>query len=462
MASLFERLLRYGELRHHPRPPAAAHGRSARRRRPLALERLEDRVTPSGETVTAVIGTLPVGRSVTVAFNATVDSPLPKGIDRVFNQGTLSGGNFAAVRTDDPASGGTTDPTLTLVDRAPAVTAVFVNGTAWSAPYRTALQTAGLGDATLGYAVPAGASQAVNLPWTNIDQISVRFSEDVTVASAHLALTGVAVPLYGVGAFAYTAATRTATWTLSAPVAGDQLRLALDGSATGVSDSGGNRLDGEWLDGTAAFPSGNGLSGTDFSFRFNVLPGDVNTDGAVNTTDGVIVRNAAGTTINVLRDVNGSGVTDAADFAATRARIGTATPAGTPGGTPGSGWVAATTPTPPNPPGVAGTTVTATNVDSLLTDVDGDGQADPGDTVRYVITITNVSLAPNATGVTLTDTLDARMTLVPGSAHIAPLATADAYTWASNTRLDSAARGLPGLFANDTIANVTGGPTRSS
>ncbi len=41
-------------------------------------------------------------------------------------------------------------------------------------------------------------------------------------------------------------------------------------------------------------------------------------------------------------------------------------------------------------------TITATNVDAITTDVDGDGRADPGDTLEYTVTINNT--APAGTG----------------------------------------------------------------
>jgi len=71
--------------------------------------------TPSGETVTASIGTLPAGKTVHVQFQVTVNSPLPSSVSQVSNQGTISGDNFANVLTDDPAVGGSSDPTVTPV-----------------------------------------------------------------------------------------------------------------------------------------------------------------------------------------------------------------------------------------------------------------------------------------------------------------------------------------------------------
>jgi uncharacterized repeat protein (TIGR01451 family) len=71
--------------------------------------------TPSGETVTASIGTLPAGKTVHVQFQVTVNSPLPSSVSQVSNQGTVSGDNFASVLTDDPAVGGSSDPTVTPI-----------------------------------------------------------------------------------------------------------------------------------------------------------------------------------------------------------------------------------------------------------------------------------------------------------------------------------------------------------
>ena len=69
------------------------------------------------------------------------------------------------------------------------------------------------------------------------------------------------------------------------------LALNADGSNP-IEDPAGNRLDGEWTNPTSTsdsggsiYPSGNGVAGGDFDFRFNVLPGDANQDGSVNFSD---------------------------------------------------------------------------------------------------------------------------------------------------------------------------------
>ena len=58
--------------------------------------------------------------------------------------------------------------------------------------------------------------------------------------------------------------------------------------------------------------------------------------------------------------------------------------------------------------------VSATKTAALFGDVDGDNVADPGDTVRYTITVANTG-SGNASGVLFTDTPDANTALVNGS-----------------------------------------------
>ena len=69
----------------------------------------------SGGTVSANIGTIHPGDSVQITFQVTVNSPYGGG-PNVSNQGTVSGSNFSNVLTDDPAVGGTADPTLTPIN----------------------------------------------------------------------------------------------------------------------------------------------------------------------------------------------------------------------------------------------------------------------------------------------------------------------------------------------------------
>ena len=113
-------------------------------------------------------------------------------------------------------------------------------------------------------------------------------------------LIGVNTPSYNIagGTFKYNGATDTATWTLPAAIGDDNLLLQLDGDDTNaITDHLGNRLDGDWtfpidttMTSTHDYPSGDGVAGADFRFRFDVLPGNVSQDGFVQALDGLLVR----------------------------------------------------------------------------------------------------------------------------------------------------------------------------
>jgi hypothetical protein len=77
-----------------------------------------------------------------------------------------------------------------------------------------------------------------------------------------------------------------AVWTLTTPMDIDKLLIRLDGTtANAVTNLSGVNLDGDWTDGASTFDSGDGTPGGDFTFRFNVLPGDVDQSGTVGGGD---------------------------------------------------------------------------------------------------------------------------------------------------------------------------------
>src|SRR5262249_20311930 len=87
-------------------------------------------ITPqSGETINQALGTLPAGKSITMMFQVTVNNPVPPGVIKVCNQGTVSGSNFSSVLTDDPSTVTANDPTCTTLCVPPVVTTAITNQT---------------------------------------------------------------------------------------------------------------------------------------------------------------------------------------------------------------------------------------------------------------------------------------------------------------------------------------------
>ena len=129
-----------------------------------------------------------------------------------------------------------------------------------------------------------------------------------------LSLAGQNVASYGIASFTYDAQTFTATWTLNAPLQSDRLLMGL----TGITDTSGNALDGEWIDGEST-ESGDGLAGGDFELSFNVLVGDVDRSGLVlgndfNPVGLALGRGPGGPGYSVFADLDGSGLILGNDF----------------------------------------------------------------------------------------------------------------------------------------------------
>jgi hypothetical protein len=203
------------------------------------------------------------------------------------------------------------------------VTQVFVNGpglTSQTSANGVAFRSLAGIDNTFGYPVPAGANQLKYIPWSRgIDRIAIRFNHDVgsLLEQDDLVVRGVNTVDHPISGFSYDPATQTGVWTLSTPVINDKLRLILD-------DAGVPGLDGDWTNGADAYPSGDGNPGGDFDFRINVLRGDANQDGKVNSLDlGVVKAKLNRTATNpgggasgysVFADVNADGLINVLDL----------------------------------------------------------------------------------------------------------------------------------------------------
>lgn len=221
---------------------------------------------------------------------------------------------------------------ISIVQRpAPRVGQVLLRNSSWSSEFRSSLDAQGW-----GYPLRGGASQLADLPWLGLDQIAVRFSEDVLVQQDDLILAGVNKPNYSFSGFSYDAATFTAVWTLSEPLSADKLLLQLAaGGPDPIRNAAGSRLDGDWIHSSSVFPSGNGISGGDFLFRLNVLPGNVDQTDSTGVFDTIKTRNKQFTQIgdpnySPFYDVNGSGGINIQDTILVRNHQFTTLPAGEP------------------------------------------------------------------------------------------------------------------------------------
>jgi hypothetical protein len=217
---------------------------------------------------------------------------------------------------------GATSPSGLVID-GPSVTQVFVNGpglTGQTSANGVAFRNLAAIDNTFGYPVPAGANQLKYIPWSRgIDRIAIRFNYDVgnLLEQDDLVVRGVNTVNHDISGFSYDRATQTGVWTLSTPILNDKLRLILD-------DAQVPGLDGDWTNGADAYPSGDGDVGGDFDFRLNVLRGDANQDGRVNSLDLGQVKaklnssatnpGAGASGYSVFADVNADGLINALDL----------------------------------------------------------------------------------------------------------------------------------------------------
>jgi hypothetical protein len=128
--------------------------------------------------------------------------------------------------------------TAVETDTPSAVGNVTLKNSSWSPAILAAIQTAGLG--TGGVTIPLGGTTSV-LPWTTgVNQVSIRFDEDVDVTPGNLVVSGINVPSYAVASVAYDIDTFTATWTLAQPIQSDRVTI----NFAGVKDLVGNSLSG--------------------------------------------------------------------------------------------------------------------------------------------------------------------------------------------------------------------------
>jgi hypothetical protein len=147
------------------------------------------------------------------------------------------------------------------------------------------------------------------VPWTNVTQISIAFSEPVTLGQASLTLYNSANAAISSSNYSYDSSTFVATWQFSTALAANKYVINL--AANSVSDTAGTELDGAWTTGVSTFAngSGDGTPGGDFNFYFDVLPGDANNSGTVTNGDVLDSKLQVGAVANAGNyrdDVNGA------------------------------------------------------------------------------------------------------------------------------------------------------------
>ncbi|MCX5658900.1 MAG: hypothetical protein NTW19_04170 [Planctomycetota bacterium] len=225
--------------------------------------------------------------------------------------------------------------------------------------------------------MPSGSgAQLAPLPWNNVDQVTLRFSETVTVHQEDLSIRGSSGGSAGTtyNTSGFTTGTGPdgkfqATWTLGAPLGTDKILLSL---ADTVQDALGQHLDGEWTNpaaistpsgGGSTFPSGDGTPGTPgtsgtlgsspgaFRFRFNVAPGDANQNVGINVQDVILTRNQQGKSLPAGEPALPAGAMAALVIAgapptASEALVIAGMPAAGTSDVPASGYLSAHTPAP--------------------------------------------------------------------------------------------------------------------
>lgn len=191
-----------------------------------------------------------------------------------------------------------------------SVRQVYVAGSAWGASFKQHLQSTSAGSSRFGFALPAGAAGLDELPWVNLNQVSITFDRDPEAAPGDLEIRGVRTSSYPLdpASFSYDAASKTATWALVPGTTFSNDRILLD-------------LDLE--------------HGNDVQVRFNVLPGDADRSGTVLANDFSQVKqrffaNTTSPNYSLFHDVNGSGSILADDFSQVKQRFFDSLPAGEP------------------------------------------------------------------------------------------------------------------------------------
>ena len=201
----------------------------------------------------------------------------------------LATGVGAGSSTITATSGSVSGETLLTINNAATVSSVSA---LWGTAGTVSLQTAADGLRLL----PAG--RTTDLPWFGIDQIAITLSNPAVLSSGDVTVSSASGINYGPVTISGAGANYVIT--LAQPIStADRVTFTIANSAIAT-----------------------------YTRRLDVLPGDVNDDGVVNTTDGLLIlhNETPAHAYQLIYDVNGDGAINTLDFTLYRPKIGTVLP----------------------------------------------------------------------------------------------------------------------------------------
>jgi hypothetical protein len=226
------------------------------------------------------------------------------------------------------------------------------SGTLWSSGVLSLMSPT-----SLGYKIPVGVisssgsrtipGQLDTLPWTNINCISIAFSEDVNVNINSLSISGV-LETYNIYNFSYALnnGEYTASWFFSQsnpPFSRDKIRIILTGSSVRSKKTNsllaGQIINASWnVSGDSTTSNGTTLpnrsaNNSNFNLRLNILPGDVNNSNLVDSIDSTDISSGLGATVgagnySLYADLNLNGSITNQDLSFRTSFNGTSLPTG--------------------------------------------------------------------------------------------------------------------------------------
>jgi|CXWL01.1.fsa_nt_gi uncharacterized repeat protein (TIGR01451 family) len=365
---------------------------------------------------------LPPGKSVTIEFQVTVDSPMPPGDSQVCNQGTLTATNpVAGVLTDDPDVVGGTDPTCTTIQLLADLSVTKTDGATDEVPGTSVVYTIVASNAGPATVVDGVVADTFPGSLTGCNTTSVAAggaSGNDSPIVGNINDTGLTIPSGGTVTYTVTcsiapAATGTLTNTATISSAATTDPAPADNSASDSdtlvpsTDVAITKTDGATTEipGTSVtytiVASNSGPSTAASVTVADTFPGILSGCSTSSVAAGGATGHDAGPTAGSFSD---SGIT--LPPSATVTYTATCTIAATATGTLDNTATISSATTDPN-----GGNNGATDSDTLdpqanlaITKTDGSATEVPGTPVTYTITVTNAAGPSVATGVTVADT----------------------------------------------------------